>query len=66
MPRMIDPPSGWMYGFPKIIPDSVKNEDVNEWLVANGYPRHEITSLGRHFWCRFWSSTETEEESTNV
>lgn len=29
--KMIDPPSGWLYGFPKPIPDDVK--DVKEWLI---------------------------------
>ena len=36
----IDPPSGWMYGFPKEFPDGI--EDVNKWLAENGYPQSEI------------------------
>jgi len=38
--RTIDPPDGWKYGFPKPIPDDVKN--VKKWLVENGYPQKEI------------------------
>jgi hypothetical protein len=46
----IDPPGGWKYGFPKML-----NEDnltgsifnINEWLVKNGYPQHEIDQFHR-------------------
>ena len=40
MALMIDPPSGWMYGFPKSIPKDVT--DHLKWLVENGYPQEEI------------------------
>lgn len=50
--RMIDPPSGWKYGFPKAIPSTVEN--VLEWLVENGYPQAEIDACGEHFYCRYW------------
>ena len=50
--RMIDPPSGWKYGFPKPIPEDVVN--VLEWLVKEGYPEKEIVSYGEHFYCRYW------------
>lgn len=35
--KMIDPDQGWRFGFPKPIPEDVK--DVNLWLIENGYPR---------------------------
>lgn len=50
--KMIDPPSGWLFGFPKEIPNEVEN--VTEWLVENGYPKAKIDELGSNFWCRFW------------
>ena len=50
--KMIDPPSGWKYGFPKPIPDEVK--DIKKWLVDNGYPQEEIDEFGEHFYCRYW------------
>jgi hypothetical protein len=50
--KMIDPPSGWKYGFPKAIPDNVEN--VKEWLVINGYPQKEIDDCGKYFYCRYW------------
>jgi hypothetical protein len=48
--KMIDPPSGWKYGFPKPIPTNVVN--VKEWLVENGYPKSEIDRYGDWFYCR--------------
>jgi hypothetical protein len=50
--RMIDPPSGWQYGFPKAIPDDVI--DTMKWLVENGYPQKVIDSYGDHFYSRHW------------
>jgi len=56
--RMIDPPSGWRYGFPKAIPNDVKN--VLKWLVENGYPQAEIDACGEHFYCRHWEKDVNE------
>ena len=50
---IIDPPSGWMYGFPKVLPEEAKDRTL-EWLVENGYPQSEIDSYGKHFHCRYW------------
>jgi hypothetical protein len=57
--HMIDPPSGWLYGFPKELPEGVEN--VLAWLVENGYPQKEIDNLGEHFYCRHWYSEEQAE-----
>ena len=54
--RMIDPPSGWQYGFPKPIPDDIK--DARPWLVENGYPQSLIDELGDYFYCRYWEQPE--------
>ena len=60
MTTIIDPPSGWKYGFPKPIPEDRKN-DVLVWLVEQGYPQSEIDDLGDYFPCRYWE----QEEQTN-
>jgi hypothetical protein len=41
---MIDPPSGWRFGFPKEIPKEIlqDNNKILNWLVDNGYPQSEI------------------------
>ena len=60
---MVDPPSGWKYGFPKIyqcLPEEGHPpENLDWWLKQNGYPAREM-----HCWqqnpgygcvpCRVW------------
>lgn len=36
---IVDPPSGWRYGFPKELKPGVKYEDL---LLQSGYPEKEI------------------------
>ena len=56
MRQWIDPPSGWMYGFPKIW-DSINDPPVPEWLVLNGYPEGEPVA-----WLRSWYVDEEEDD----
>lgn len=43
---MVDPPSGWKYGFPKFYKccpeEGQPPADLDRWLNENGYPLHEI------------------------
>ena len=57
---MIDPPSGWMYGFPKAVPDDVDmfGDKLIAWLIEEGYPSDKTELLNR---CRYWQQ-EIEEE----
>lgn len=57
----IDPPSGWRYGFPKILPEGITGS-VIPWLLENGYPQYEIDACGDHFYCRYWEENADEEE----
>ena len=50
--KYIDPPGGWKYGFPKVIPDDVT--DIKKWLIDNEYPKVEIDSWAEHFYYRMW------------
>ncbi len=52
---LIDPPSGWKYGFPKPF-DNPDNKTTEEWLVENGYPEKEFNSEGKAHWVR-WIET---------
>lgn len=54
MKRMIDPPGGWRYGFPKVY-DPLPKETLGEWLLRNGYPPQEVEWAVRH--CRSWEIT---------
>lgn len=45
MGSLIDPPSGWLYGFPKELDrDLVTGRELREWVVENGYPRSVMDS----------------------
>jgi hypothetical protein len=62
---IIDPPSGWKYGFPKPIPkDRIKDQDV--WLVEQGYPQEEIDALGEYFYCRYWEQPDEESQVSDT
>ena len=39
---MCDPPSGWKWGFPKVMPEGLIGEAFYEWLISEGMPRSEI------------------------
>ena len=54
---MIDPPEGWRYGFPKLIPREHQHPTL-EWLVEQGYPKELITE--RHFVCRYWTEARDD------
>ena len=56
MTLMIDPPSGWKYGFPKAKPDDAT--DTIAWLLSEGYPQSEIDKLGSSFYIRGWEEMD--------
>ena len=56
MKTIVDPPSGWKYGFPMELKEGVSYEDL---LRENGYPE-EMMELAMK-WSRFWE--EPDEES---
>lgn len=58
----IDPPEGWKHGFPKVIPENVKPEDINDWLVKNGYPKEKIIKYGEQFYYRKWQDKRNTTE----
>lgn len=51
-----DPPSGWMYGFPKVYAP-LPHETLEETLLRDGYPQSEIDrGMAKHV--RFIGSRE--------
>lgn len=53
---MIDPPSGWMYGFPKPY-NPRPYQSTEDWLMENGYPEDQVLywlEHGEHVPCRYW------------
>lgn len=61
--KVIDPPSGWMYGFPKAFtfmssgnPDT-HEEEFKAWLIEEGYPQR-LVDQGLHKFCRYWEHND--------
>ena len=51
----VDVSSGWLYGFPKLF-DPVEDGPMDEWLVANGYPKD-----AKDFIVRQWSADDSTD-----
>jgi hypothetical protein len=58
MITMCDPPSGWKYGFPKVIPEHVLADQRKfmPWLLEEGYPEKDIGLALMH--SRYWEEPE--------
>ncbi len=64
---MVDPDQGWRYGFPKELPNELKNKPITDWLIENGYPSEMVdtwknSELG-YVPCRFWEEEVNEPNS---
>ena len=58
--KLYDPPSGWMYDFPKEY-KPLPGESLAETLLRDGYPQEELDAGGdKHV--RFWTHTLKEGE----
>lgn len=58
---IVDPPSGWMYGFPKPVPDDwleFTPEQKEQWYKDNGYPE-ELIKRGNLKYVRYWKHNGT-------
>lgn len=53
---IIDPPSGWKYGFPREVPKYLTDEEFKQWLLDCGYPEKHI-ELALNY-SRFWEEDE--------
>lgn len=60
----IDPPSGWRFGFPKIIPNDIKNK--KEWIIENGYPKELVLEFGENFHYRMWEEEINENNKKDI
>lgn len=71
MTILIDPASGWKYGFPKPY-TKAPEETLKDWLVANGYPEKMAQQVeDNELWCRFIEPYEElikmrEEDENNL
>jgi hypothetical protein len=54
---IVDPPSGWKYGFPKEVPKEVfESEKFKEWLIEQGYPEKDVDFAVKY--SRYWKEEE--------
>lgn len=55
----VDPPSGWKYGFPKAVDeDIIGGENLNKWMMDNGYPQREIDIFEGDVPVRYWKTVD--------
>jgi protein-disulfide isomerase-like protein with CxxC motif len=55
---IVDPPSGWCYGFPRVFDIDREKETIEEWFLSKGYPQ-SLIDQGMLKYCRYW---ETDAE----
>jgi hypothetical protein len=48
---LIDPPTGWAYGFPRKF-DKPDHQSLEDWLMEKGYPL-ELIQQGMATYCRY-------------
>lgn len=58
---LYDPPSGWMYGFPKVY-KPLPGETLTQTLLRDGYPQREIDNGGARY-CRFIGDLEEPQNA---
>lgn len=49
----VDPPSGWLYGFPKLVPEDCNMREV---MLSTRYPNEDIDFALEHM--RVWPERE--------
>lgn len=65
---MVDPPSGWKYGFPKALPNPLPQPwSLTLWLISEGYPEIELARFGDFFqYVRQWEIDVEDDNMDNV
>ena len=58
--RVVDPPMGSDYGFPKPVPSFSNRNEFRKWMVNNGYPR-ELVDQGLLDYCKYYDVVEYED-----
>ena len=41
---LINPPNGWLYGYPKRVKENITKAEIKEMLIRSKYPRGQIDS----------------------
>jgi hypothetical protein len=59
--KIYDPPSGWMYGFPREY-KPLPGESLAQTLLRDGYPQKAIDD-GEATHVRFWECSECDKSA---
>ncbi len=63
--RIINPPGGWAYGFPKIVPDYCTTpETLRGWLAEQNYPVKDVDFALEHSWYSLYDDQPEKEPSS--
>jgi hypothetical protein len=57
--NMVDPPTGWRYGFPMRY-ESDKDGNLEDFLIKNGYPAEDAKFASEN--SRFWYESDNKEK----
>ena len=60
---LIDPPSGWMYGFPKIIKLGATPDEKKKLMLDSGYPEKDLEFALRHMRTLYLKDEDFYEEN---
>lgn len=53
---IVDPPSGWQFGFPKVVPQEILDSgEIYDWIIEQGYPEEKRNLLQ---YTRMWEAEE--------
>jgi len=62
---VVDPPEGWRYGFPKVVPEGYMKmswDDKKKWYMEQGYPKSKIDEYGEFFYISMWHKGDEEHD----
>lgn len=62
----VDPPVGYLYGFPKLWKGSdveINGDNIQKWLIENGYPEQVIREFGASFTVRLIPALKSPPEA---
>lgn len=59
---LFDPPTGWKYGFPKLIPHDADDKYLTQLLRDSKYPEKDIEFAMKHSRFMYVDSSDVEEQ----
>jgi hypothetical protein len=65
--KVMDPPKGWRYGFPRVMPSEIIGDadKIKQWLLSWKYPESELDialTYSRYWFIEEGESTDEEQQ----